>query len=271
MTEARETADPNGRTHAGHPPGTPCWASLMVHGTAAAQEFYEALFGWDFRPGPRPLGPYARAVLDGRDVAGIGGLPPDRDLPVAWTPYFASDDADATAETVRSCGGTVAVGPLDAADAGRLLIASDPMGAVFGVWQSAGHLGAGPADAPGTPVWHELLTYDAIGVAKFYRTVFASGRESAVRGGPDHVTVHLGGRPVLGIRGVGRALPRDRGPHWMTYFRVADADTAAERVLGLGGRVVRAAGATDLGRVAVVMDPEGAAFSVVGPAVHASG
>ena len=99
-------------------PGTPCWVSLMVHGLAATQEFYGELFGWEFRPGPQHLGPYVRALLDGQEVAGIGELPPDRHLPIAWTPYLATDDADATAETIRPCGGTVGVGPLDADDAG---------------------------------------------------------------------------------------------------------------------------------------------------------
>lgn len=112
MTEARGSTGLNG---AAYPPGTPCWVSLMVHGMATTQDFYGALFGWEFQPGPQQLGPYVRALLDGRQVAGIGQLPPDRHLPIAWTPYFASADADLTAETVRHCGGTVGVGPLDAA------------------------------------------------------------------------------------------------------------------------------------------------------------
>ena len=112
MTEARESAGPNGTTHARHMPGTPCWVSLMVHEMAATQDFYGALFGWEFQPGPPQLGPYARALLDGPEVAGIGQLPPDRHLPIAWTPYFASADVDQTAETVRLSGGTVGVGPL---------------------------------------------------------------------------------------------------------------------------------------------------------------
>ncbi|GAA3057606.1 VOC family protein [Streptomyces glomeratus] len=263
MTEARRPAGPNDTTHARHSPGTPCWASLMVHGMAVTQEFYGALFGWEFRPGPRPLGPYVRAVLNGHEVAGIGRLPPDRHLPVAWTPYFASDDVDATAETIRSCGGTVAVGPLDAAGAGRLAIASDPMGAVFGIWQAAGHLGRGLTGVPGTPAWNELLTYDTEGVAKFYRTVFASGQEPVLSGGPDRVTVYIEGRPVAGIHGFGSALPPDRGPHWMTYFQVTDVDAAAVQVAALGGHVVRPWFDTALGRVVTVADPEGATFSVV--------
>jgi len=83
MTEARESAGPNGDTRARHAPGTPCWVSLMVHGLAATQDFYGALFGWEFQPGPQQLGPYARALLDGYEVAGIGQLPPDRHLPIA--------------------------------------------------------------------------------------------------------------------------------------------------------------------------------------------
>lgn len=137
MTEASEATR---RT-----PGTPCWASLMVHGLGTTEEFYADLFGWEYEPGPEQLGPYVRAVLDGREVAGIGEMPPDRQLPVAWTTYLATDDADATAESIRSCGGTVAVGPLDAGVAGRVAICSDPLGAIFGLWQAASHLGTGLA------------------------------------------------------------------------------------------------------------------------------
>lgn len=122
-------------------PGTPCWVSLMVHGLGTTEEFYAELFGWEYAPGPEQLGPYVRALLDGREVAGIGEMPPDRHLPVAWTTYLATDDADATAEAIRSCGGTVAVGPLDAGIAGRVAICSDPLGAIFGIWQAQTHLG----------------------------------------------------------------------------------------------------------------------------------
>lgn len=263
MTEARGSAGRNGAPHARHAPGTPCWVSLMVHGMAATQEFYRALFGWEFRPGPQHLGPYVRALLKNHEVAGIGQLPPDRHLPIAWTPYLASDDVDATTEAVRSCGGTVGVGPLDAGEAGRLAIVCDPMGAVFGVWQAADHLGTGLAGHPGTPVWNELLTYDTESVAKFYQTVFGYEEEPVVSADFDYVTLHIEGRPVAGIHGVGHALPRDRGPHWMTYFQVADVGVATGRVTELGGHVVRPACHTALGPMVTVADPEGATFSVV--------
>ncbi|MGW6296871.1 VOC family protein [Streptomyces sp. NPDC055058] len=265
MTDARGTARPNGEAPR-HTPGTPCWVSLMVHGLEATEEFYGALFGWEFRPGPEQLGPYVRALLDGRDVAGIGLLPPDRRLPIAWTPYFASADADRTAEVIRSCGGTVGVGPLDAADAGRLAIGVDPAGAVFGVWQVAEPFGTAVTGVPGTPAWNELTTFESGRVAKFYETVFGYDEEPVVSADLDYVTLQLDGRPVAGVHGVGNALPRDRGPHWLTYFTVADADDAADHVVHLGGQVLKPARDSAHGRVATVADPEGARFALLQPA-----
>ncbi|MEU3983094.1 VOC family protein [Streptomyces sp. NPDC026672] len=263
MTEARGSAGPNGGAHTRHTPGTPCWVSLMVHGLAATEEFYGALFGWEFVPGPQQLGPNVRAQLGGRDVAGIGQLPPDRQLPVAWTPYLASDDVDQTADTVRLCGGTVGVGPLTAADAGRLAVGSDPTGAIFGIWQAAAHIGTGIAGVHGTPAWNELLTFETANVTKFYETVFGHEGEPVVSADLDYVTLHIGGRPVAGVHGVGHALTRDRGPHWLTYFQVDDADEAVRLVPELGGRVLEPAHDGARGRVATVVDPEGAVFCVL--------
>ncbi|MEV7084367.1 VOC family protein [Streptomyces sp. NPDC093085] len=244
-------------------PGTPCWVSLMVHGLAATEEFYGALFGWEFEPGPQQLGPYVRGLLDGKEVAGIGQLPPDRRLPIAWMPYLATDDADRTAETIRSCGGTVGVGPLDAASAGRMAIASDPAGAVFGIWQAAGHLGTAVAGPPGTPVWNELITRETSYVGKFYEAVFGYDVESVVSADLDLLTLRLAGRPVAALHGVGRPRARERGAHWMTYFEVADADAAARLVQELGGQVLQQPREGAYGRQATVADPEGAVFTIV--------
>lgn len=244
-------------------PGTPCWVSLIVHGLDTTQNFYAELFGWEFGPGPEQLGPYVRALIDGKEVAGIGQLPPDRHLPIAWTTYLATDDADLTAESIRACGGTVGVGPLDAGEAGRMAIASDPCGAVFGIWQAARHVGTALAGSPGTPVWNELVTRETVTVAKFYQAVFGYEAEAVVSADFDYQTLHLDGHPVASLHGVGHGLPRDRGPHWMTYFEVADTDEAAQHVVELGGHILQPPREGSSGRVATVADPEGAAFTIV--------
>ncbi|MGW6055930.1 VOC family protein [Streptomyces sp. NPDC055189] len=264
MTEARgSTGQRDGSGAVRREPGTPTWVSLMAHGLAATREFYGALFGWEFRPGPEQLGPYVRALLDGHEVAGIGQLPPDHHLPIAWTPYLASDDVDATAEAVRHCCGTIGVGPLDAGAAGRMAIAVDPAGAVFGIWQAAEHVGAALVGEPGSVAWNELVTHETGGVVKFYQAVFGYTEEAPASVDFDHVTLQVDGRPVASIHGVGQALPRDRGAHWMTHFEVTDVDKSVQRVIELGGRVIKPVHASAHGRMATVADPEGAVFTLV--------
>ncbi|MFE6744173.1 VOC family protein [Streptomyces tubercidicus] len=248
-------------------PGAPCWVSLLAHSLPVTQDFYGALFGWEFRPGPQHFGPYSRAFLNGREVAGVGELAPDRHLPVSWTTYLASDDADVTAEQIRSCGGTVGVGPLDADDdTGRMAIASDPQGAIFGVWQGRSMMGTAFTGEPGTAVWNELVTRDTASVGPFYEHVFGFEAEPLSADDPagfDYLTLHLKDHPVAGIHGVGSALPRDRGSHWMTYFAVSDTDAAARRVTELGGQVLDGARDSAHGRLATVSDSEGAVFTLI--------
>ncbi|MFI9201747.1 VOC family protein [Streptomyces sp. NPDC053048] len=242
------------------PPGTPCWTSLLVHDLEATQEFYGGLFGWTYYdPGPRQLGPYVRAALDGHDVAGIGELPPGRQLAGAWTTYLASDDADVTAEWIHCCGGTVGVGPLAAEDAGRLVLAADPAGASFGVWQGQKPAGPQLTGVPGTPVWHELVTYEAPVMLKFYRALFGYETKAAGSVDSDTITLHADGRPVAAIRGKGDTSQR---PHWLTYFEVADVDAAARRVTELGGRVLQGPAPGPAGPVATVEDPQGAVLAL---------
>ncbi|MFE7133369.1 VOC family protein [Streptomyces sp. NPDC057638] len=249
-----------------HAPGTPCWVTLMVHGPEEIQEFYGELFGWEFVPGPDHLGPWFRVLVDGKEVGGIGGLPDDRHVPIAWTPYFTTDDADTTVETLRCSGGTVGVGPLDAAESGRLAIVTDPACGVFGLWQAAAYTGVEARGVPGTPVWHELLTEESASVLTFYQTVFGHAPQAAegtAETEHDYVTLSLGGRPIAAVRGVGRALPHDRGTYWMTFFEVDDPDEAALRVRRLGGQVLSEPEDGPRGRSATVTDPEGAIFTVI--------
>ncbi|MEU6809379.1 VOC family protein [Streptomyces sp. NPDC046831] len=268
MTEAARPRDSSDGEDARYAPGVPCWVSLMVRDPVSTQAFYGALFGWQFEPGPRQFGPSVRALLGGRDVAGIGRLSPDRPRPVAWTPYFASGDVERTAERVRSCGGTIGVGPLDAGGAGRLAIACDPSGAVFGIRQAAAPRASAVTGVPGSPGRHELLTYEAAGVAAFYATVFGLEKTPGADGqadpaGDGQAALSLSGRPVAAVHGLGRALPADLGPHWLTYFDVAGLDDALGRVVRLGGQVLVPAHDGAHGRVAQVTDPDGTRFALL--------
>ncbi|MFD1832166.1 MULTISPECIES: VOC family protein [Streptomyces] len=252
-------------------PGTPCWVSLLAGDPAAGREFYRDLFGWEYQHERGPSGPHFRALLDGREVACIRPMPKGWTCLPSWSPFLASDDADRAAETVRLYGGTVGVGPLGSAGGtGRMAVASDPAGATFGIWQEEARDGAVMDGGPGTVVWNELLTYQTSAVEKFYQAVFGLDTESPVQGGggpeagePDYLTVAARGRIVGGLRGVGTALPRDRGAHWLVYVEVEDTDAVARRAAELGGSVLAPPSDSPHGRTARLADREGAPFAVI--------
>ncbi|MFJ6385920.1 VOC family protein [Kitasatospora sp. NPDC092039] len=236
--------------------GTPCWVSLLTDDLPGARAFYGALLGWTYTPGPGQLGDYVRAELDGAPVAGLG-VSTATGFPVQWTTYFAVDDADRTTQLVRECGGTVAVGPLQAERAGRMAIAADVSGAVFGLWQGEEHLGREAGREPGAPAWAELLTPDAPGAATFYSAVL----DRPVRSAAEESALLVHGRPVAGIRH--RAELRGHPPRWRTHFAVRDAELTARHAVELGGRVLVEPHDTARGRAVRLADPQGGHFSVL--------
>src|SRR5439155_8116533 len=52
-------------------------------------------------------------------------------------------------------------------------------------------------------------------------------------------------------------------PHWMTYFLVDDVDDAVATAQGAGGTTAQPPADTPFGRIAVLVDPAGAMFSVM--------
>ncbi|RDG36376.1 VOC family protein [Streptomyces corynorhini] len=240
----------------------------MARDLGASQSFYTAVLGWTYRP--TSLGEDFSVALSGRSpVAGIGALAPSLQAAVAWTPYFAVADADATAARIRERGATVAVGPL-AMSTGRATLAADPDGAVFGFWEgrtipgwSVGR-GVGPARL-------ELRTRDAFGAAIFYGEVLgwgSGGPDSCeVRYEDDQVLVSDGTHVVAAVRGgaVESAPDPQVRPRWHVYFHVADVNASAGAAAAAGGAVMAPPSASGRGHEATVRDPDGGLFTVTTP------
>lgn len=245
------------------PAGTPCWVDLGVGDIAKAGAFYTALLGWDVQPGPPEAGGYAMCLLGGRAVAGIGPKQGPPGTPSAWTVYLASDDVDATARAIREAGGQLLMDPMDVMDVGRMTVASDPGGAVFGVWEARAHTGVGLANEPGSLCWNENFSRDIERNKDFYRAVFGYSYEDMPGMDFRYATIKLGGNQVAGIGQIGGPMPPEVPPHWSTYFAVSDADAAVAVVAANGGEVMREPWDTAYGRMAVVNDDQGAIFSLI--------
>ncbi|MFE5239841.1 MULTISPECIES: VOC family protein [unclassified Streptomyces] len=243
-------------------PGGPCWVELSTSDVPAAQAFYAAVFGWRSETDPRPeAGGYTMARISEDAVA---ALTPAyrRDQPPSWTVSFATEDVDASADAVRSAGGTVLMGPMDVFDQGRFAVAADPSGAAFGLWQGRAFPGAGRFNSPGALGWTELRTPDPQGALAFYPAVFGWTVEAS-----EHFT-HWGvdGAAFGGLKEQSPDEAEETGPHWLPYFTVTDTETTAATVLSAGGEQLAPPRHVPGGPwVAVVRDPRGAGFGLRTP------
>jgi uncharacterized protein len=246
-------------------PGTPSWVDLMTSDPEGARTFYAGLFGWEIEVGPPETGNYGMARLRGHNVAGLGGEPARDGMPTAWTTYIATDDVDGAVKRIADAGGEVMMGPMDVMGEGRMAVATDPTGAVFGMWQPGGHSGASLVNEPGTISWNELATRDLAAARRFYGAVFGYdwADVDTGEGGPLYATFVVGGRSVGGAMQMNDQWPAGIPSHWMPYFAVADADEAVAAVERLGGRVNVPPMDSPYGRFAIVADPQGGVFSVI--------
>jgi predicted enzyme related to lactoylglutathione lyase len=244
-------------------PGTPCWMDLTASDPEGAERFYTGLFGWDVEDTGEEFGHYRVARKNGRRVAGIGSAPADQPTPPAWTTYLASDDADSTAAAITQAGGTVLFPPMDIGEEGRMFLAADPAGAVFGVWQSRNHTGSELANEPGAFTWNECMSRDFEASKSFYGGVFGYGWFDMSGEGFSYASMLVGDRPVGGVGGLPVEAPAGMASHWMGYFKVEDCAASASRVSDLGGTVQREPWDTPFGTMTIVADDQGAAFSLM--------
>lgn len=246
-------------------PGVPCWIDLTAPDQQAALDFYRDLFGWQGAVGPDEFGGYSTCTMRGKPAAGImksmsmGDKPPP---PPSWTTYFCSADAEATQAAVTANGGTVIVPISDVGNLGRMLLATDPQGAVFGVWQPLEFPGAQIRDEPGALTWNQLITPDPDAAKTFYRAVL--GLETApIPERPDLTGFQVKGSSVGGVQDMENA-PEDAPPHWLVNFAVDDTDSTVAALVRAGGSVrMPPFDMENVGRMAVLQDPQGAVFAVL--------
>lgn len=255
-------------THEGPwPQGTPCWIDVSVDDVGAARAFYAELFGWDIQDSPPEAGGYLMAMLDGKPVAGLGPRPATMPVPAAWTTYLAADSADDIHAKVLAAGGQAFMAPFDVMDAGRMFVAADPSGAVFGVWQAKAHGGAGVYNQPGAYTWTEVQTRDYQAAKAFYAAVFGySYTEIGDGTAYNYATFTLpGGTDSVGGINDLTKLPGQAPAHWLVWFDTADVDATLQRAKAIGASVTRDPSDSPYGRMAMLTAPQGEAFGVIDP------
>jgi len=261
MTEARMQETPQ------YAPGTFCWVELGTSDGEGAKKFYTELFGWDYTD--NPIGPgmvYTMLKQDGKDVGALYQLSPEmigQGIPPHWLSYVSVTSADETAAKVKEAGGTLRKEAFDVFDVGRMAVVQDPTGAVFALWQPRKHQGAGIVNVPNSLVWNELATTDLVKADDFYTRLFAWTKDVQQFGSMEYTIFKNGDR---GAGGMFKITPEmgNIPPHWLVYFAVADCDATVEKATSLGARAMKSAeDIPGVGRFAVLLDPQGAAFAII--------
>jgi predicted enzyme related to lactoylglutathione lyase len=248
------------------PTGTFCWIELQSTDLPASRKFYGTLFGWEISemPGPQP---YVMASNGANRVAGLTVLADEAKkmgAPPNWLSYVAVDDAAASAKKIASLGGKVLMGPMEMGP-GKMLVAQDPTGAVFALWQQLQSMGSFQFGDPGSLGWNELSTTNVDRAGVFYGGLFGWTPKASEMPGMVYTTFMLGNTDAMA--GGMMAQPKEMAgapSTWSVYFSVTDADKTVEAAKSLGGKVlVPPTDIPTIGRFAVLTDPQGAAFSVI--------
>ena len=248
-------------------PGTFNWVDLATSDAEAAKQFYTKLFGWSFVDMPAgEAGIYTMLYLEGKEVAGLYQLAEaqqSQGIPPHWMSYVSVVSANETANKARSLGGQVVMEPMEVMESGRMGLIQDPTGAMLAIWEPKAHIGTRLANVPGALSWNELATTDTDKAGQFYSQLFnwetqvdefgpttytTFINQGRMNGGMIQMTEEWGGAP----------------PHWLVYFAVADCDQSAETAKSLGATIlVPPTDAGDIGRFAVIQDPQGAVLSIM--------
>lgn len=247
-------------------PGTYCWVDLATTDPESARVFYGELFGWEAEDMVGGGGTYTMLRLDGDEVCALYEMEPERramGIPPHWLSYVSVESADATAARAGELGGNAFTEAFDAAESGRMAIIQDPAGAVLAAWEPRALAGARRVNDPGCMSWNELQTRDPDAAGTFYAGLFGWEMEPIEQGGQTvYTTIENAGSQNGGVMSMTEEHG-DAPSYWLTYFAVPSCEGAVARVRELGGDVLAGPMQPGAGTIAVVRDPQGAAFAVL--------
>ncbi|MGC0419549.1 VOC family protein [Embleya sp. AB8] len=244
--------------------GSPNWLDLGSPDTAAAAEFYTNVFGWSFQSAGPDAGGYGLFEQDGKSVAGLGPLT-EEGASSAWTVYFKTPDAEATARATEQAGGRVRVAPFDVMEMGRMAPLTDSGGADFAIWQPGAFAGSELMAEPTSLAWVELHGVDRTVALGFYGALFGWRSEEFQMPGMTY-TVLSTAEGTQQDNSFGGIVPDPNGqdPHWIAYFEVADPDDVIAKAQSRDGTVLMpATDVPEVGRMAWLADPFGAPFAII--------
>jgi predicted enzyme related to lactoylglutathione lyase len=158
--------------------------------------------------------------------------------------------------------------PFDVMDLGRMAVIQDPTEAHFCVWQARKNTGIGIAHVAGTLCWADLSTPDAKRASDFYSALFGWQIMADEKDKSGYLHIKNGEHFIGGIPPAAHRPP-GVPPHWLAYFWVDDVDASAAKAKQMGANLyVAPMTIENVGRMAVIADPQGAVFAIFNSPKH---
>jgi predicted enzyme related to lactoylglutathione lyase len=246
------------------------WYDLMSPDRAASRDFYAKVVGWKSEPFGGPDSAYDMFVADSGPVGGVtelGEALEKMGVPPHWMGYVCVEDVDASSARAKELGATIMKEAFDVPTVGRIAIMVDPQGAGLGLFTPE-HPGGplGDEQSPGEVSWHELMSNDHLAALDFYNALFGWEKTDSMDSG-EGGSYQMFKAPGMGVSLGGAMNKPDMMPKpaWQYYVKVRELDPALAAVADAGGKVVNGPMEVPGGdRVAQCLDPQGAAFALVG-------
>lgn len=253
-----------------HAIGTFCFPGLCSGDAAKSKKFYSSLFGWEAQDISMSGGGYTVFKMKGQNATSMYEMKPERlnaGVVPHWNAYVAVEDAAQTAQKAASLGAKVLNDPFDAGG-DRMANLQDPTGAKFSLWQFNKAPEPTLINEVGALCWTELYTNDTRTAQHFYSDLFGWHAQPFGDGPMPYTIFSLPSEP----RGFAGMLPiteemHGRTPQWVPYFMVEDADKTAGLARKLGAQIHGPEDIPTVGRIAVMVDPEGATFAIIKPSM----
>lgn len=247
------------------PTGRFVWFEYSSKDAKKAQAFFGELFGWKTKDMEAAGNTYTMIALGDKTIGGYWPAPPPGAPQHAqWISHLQVEDATASAARAKQLGGEVKMEPMKVGDAGTFAVIKDPTGAAFSVWQPDQHHGqADYLGKPGAFVWNELVTDDPERAVAFYSALAGLEEQKMDMG---TMTYHVLNRDGSGRAGVMKAQQSGQEPQWIPYVQVDNVDQTVERATRMGATAVMPAmDVPEVGRIAVLVDPQGATIGLLHP------
>ena len=120
----------------------------------------------------------------------------------------------------------------------------------------------------GTFYWNELMTRNVEGAKKFYADTIGWSFDGMPMpdGGGTYWLAQMDGEPVGGILDISGAEFQGVPESWMSYIAVDDVDARAAKATKAGAKLMKTFDVPGVGRIAILMEPGGAAIGWMTPA-----